>query len=314
MEVCLTFEIRAATIRAVKMIETLHIEKALASMEPPDADAIRASARKIYERPLAFWRGFIGRSLHYHLGHFPLNTVTLDDGMKLAVQTLVDASQRELSGVRVLDVGCGWGGPAEHILDLQAAEVHCVTNSVRQARFVQRRFQNRPAFVKCEDLDRSRFRGIGEFDVILMHESLEHIINQASVLSNLRKLISTDGCLLIATSCTGDSAPFDLYSVSFGVQPLKRLEDLCSTLTEAGWYVIHTMDHTQLTMLSWEKWRKGLRQQLNGAFCQEARELLDVFDITEALYAARMLRSVHVIAFPAEGRDRKSMGEFHATT
>lgn len=278
----------------------LHVETVLASMEPPDTNAIRVSARATYERPLAFWRGFIGRSLHYHLGHFLSETATLDDGMKLAVSTLIDASRRDFRGARILDVGCGWGGPAEQILDRQVAEVVCITNSVRQARFVRKRLRNRLARVHHSDIEVSPVRMAGEFDVILMYESLDHIVNHSTVLSNLRKLVATRGCLLIATSCTDHAAPFNLFSPSLGVQPLKRLDDLCSTLIRAGWYVVGTMDHTELTMPGWEKWRHGLRRHLRGAFRREARDLLEVFDLAEALYAARMLRSFHIVAVPAE--------------
>jgi hypothetical protein len=115
-------------------------------MAPPSIPAICASGREIYERPLEFWRSFIGTSMHYHLGHLPSPSMSIDSGMELAVDNLVALAGRSVRGSHVLDIGCGWGGRRTASEPTPEALLH--HTQPPPSSIVRRRLHARPARVR----------------------------------------------------------------------------------------------------------------------------------------------------------------------
>lgn len=272
----------------------------LSTLDPPNRDSIVLRMREMYERPIDFFRSFIGVDMHYHLGHFPTQEVSLNEGMRNAVDSLIEAADDLVSHPRLLDIGCGWGGPAEQLISRLGASVVCVTASARQARFTRRRLKRTTATVYALDAEKDSILGSGPFDVIWMYESFEHMLNPGRVLRTLRGLIAPQGKLLIATACSGDATHTQLYSTHLGVQPLGTIADLRDLLFENDWCQVQIIDRTDLTLPSWEKWRTGLRQMRGGLFSHEAERLELEFNVAEPLYEVGLLRSVHVVATPAK--------------
>src|SRR5215471_19005190 len=96
---------------------------------------VRARTRAFYELPVQFWHAALGEGLHFHLGHFPRPDISLAESVRLAVEHL-SALVPHRNVARVLDVGCGWGGPALQLSRLWNAEILGLTVSRRQARYV----------------------------------------------------------------------------------------------------------------------------------------------------------------------------------
>src|ERR1700739_3847744 len=81
------------------------------SYAPGFLDCLKQSAISLYELPVEFWKRILDEEMHFHLGHFPLRDTSFEDSMRLAVRRLA-AGVPLMRPVRVLDIGCGWGGPA----------------------------------------------------------------------------------------------------------------------------------------------------------------------------------------------------------
>ena len=104
------------------------------------------------------------------------------------------------AGMRMLDVGCGWGSLSLHAAQHHGVDVVGVTLSEQQCRFVQSRIDERGlgerVHVRLQD-----YRDVSDapFDAISSIEMGEHVgrRNYASFVSGLRDLLRPEGRLLI---------------------------------------------------------------------------------------------------------------------
>ena len=92
---------------------------------------------------------------------------------------------------RVLDCGCGWGAPAEMLVEQKKCKVTCVTNSSSQIKFIKKQRKN----IQVIEKDLNLFKPIKRYDTVLFYESLSHIENQKELLKNISLI--TDNILLI---------------------------------------------------------------------------------------------------------------------
>src|SRR5579864_3629849 len=137
-----------------------------------DQERLRQRMRDVYDIPVSFWRDFLGVDLHFHLGHFSPSSTTLDDSVRLAVHNLTRLSPH-LTNRRVLDVGCGWGGPAFELFRTgYAKEIMALTNSREQAYFINNRARlaNVPLYVKIVDVETDSLLKCGLFEVFWLCE------------------------------------------------------------------------------------------------------------------------------------------------
>jgi cyclopropane-fatty-acyl-phospholipid synthase len=82
-------------------------------------------------------------------------------------------------GMRVLDVGCGWGGTAKFISERYHVEVVGVTVSREQTRLAQEVCRDLPVQIHFKD-----YRDIdGEFDRIFSIGMFEHVGKKTTALS-----------------------------------------------------------------------------------------------------------------------------------
>lgn len=78
-------------------------------------------------------------------------------------------------GVRVLEIGCGWGGFAEYAASERGCEVTAITLSEEQASYAEKRIAERGLADKVE-IRLADFRDVtGEFDAVVSIEMIESI-------------------------------------------------------------------------------------------------------------------------------------------
>ena len=100
-------------------------------------------------------------------------------------------------GMRVLDIGCGWGGAAQFMVERHAASVTGVTVSRNQLQSAQRRCAGLDAQFRLED-----YRSLtGNFDAIFSLGMFEHVgvRNYRTYLTKVRELLRPDGLFLLHT-------------------------------------------------------------------------------------------------------------------
>ncbi|CAB1078427.1 Cyclopropane-fatty-acyl-phospholipid synthase (EC [Olavius algarvensis Delta 1 endosymbiont] len=157
-------------------------------------------------------RGFeVGRR-HYDIGN-DLFTAMLDKRMNYSCAywqeavTLDEAQEAKLEltcrklglepGMRVLDIGCGWGGFAIYAAERYGAEVTGVTVSVEQVKLGQTCSAGLPVHFELKD-----YRDIqGTFDRIVSIGMFEHVglVNYRTYMRVVNRCLNDDGLFLLHT-------------------------------------------------------------------------------------------------------------------
>jgi cyclopropane fatty-acyl-phospholipid synthase-like methyltransferase len=119
------------------------------------------------------WKKVLGEDLHYHVGWGD------GDIMYNAVQHLYQFLK---PNSKILDCGCGWGGPAKVIQKDLGCEVISITNSKRQYEYVKENISEN--VILCDLLDYN-FNQV--YDSIVFIESFCHLYQPDSVLTQLSK-------------------------------------------------------------------------------------------------------------------------------
>jgi cyclopropane-fatty-acyl-phospholipid synthase len=138
--------------------------------------------RMIYS--CAYWRG----------------ATTLDE----AQEAKLDLVCRKLGlkpGMRVLDIGCGWGGTAQFAAERYGVEVVGVTVSREQAKSARERCAGLPIAILLEDYRTLAQQITQRFDRVYSLGMFEHVgaRNYATYFDVVRRLLAPDGLFLLHT-------------------------------------------------------------------------------------------------------------------
>ena len=98
------------------------------------------------------------------------------------------------SGVRVLDVGCGAGVITLIANADKSNEVHGIEPDPDRAKVSA----ERGLIMECGLLDAAYFERRGQFDVIMMIDVLEHLVDPQAMLALVKQGLRPGGCVLIS--------------------------------------------------------------------------------------------------------------------
>jgi cyclopropane-fatty-acyl-phospholipid synthase len=151
-----------------------------------------------YDVSNTFYEWVLGPTMAYTCAVFPGPDATLEQAQEEKFE-LVCRKLGLQPGMRMLDVGCGWGGFAIHAAKHHGVEVIAVTLSEQQARWGQRAVAE-AGLDKQVDLRHSDYRAVREagFDRIASIGLTEHIgkENYPAYFSFLRSRLADGGRLL----------------------------------------------------------------------------------------------------------------------
>jgi cyclopropane-fatty-acyl-phospholipid synthase len=151
-----------------------------------------------YDLSHELYRQFLDTDLQYSCAYFADPGFSLEQAQE-AKKRRIAAKLLLEPGLRVLDIGCGWGGLALSLAEMERVEVVGVTLSreqliVARQRAMQARVDDRVLF-ELKD-----YREIeGRFDRIVSVGMFEHVgvPNYATFFGKIRELLSIDGVALI---------------------------------------------------------------------------------------------------------------------
>ena len=208
---------------------------------------------------------------HYDLGN-DLYRLMLDTGMNYScgywkrAKNLDEAQVDKLelvcrkiglgNGMRVLDIGCGWGGFAQHAALRHGASVVGITVSREQAQLAQERCKGLPVEIRLQD-----YRDLDErFDRIVSIGMIEHVgvKNYRRYMHTVARCLHPEGLFLlhtIGTNLSGrvgdpwsdkyifpDSMLPSMRQLSAAAEGLFKIED------------VHSFGHFyDPTLLAWER-------------------------------------------------------------
>ncbi len=162
----------------------------------------QAAREQHYEVPAAFYQRVLGPRLKYSSGWFDTGREDLAEGEAHMLRLACERAGVE-DGMRVLDLGCGWGSLslwlAEHY---PSAQITGVSNSASQKAFIDARaaehgFDN----IQVITADVNDFQAPGRYERVMSVEMFEHMRNYALLLERVRGWLADDGRAFIHIFC-----------------------------------------------------------------------------------------------------------------
>lgn len=141
------------------------------------------------------YRCMLDKRMIYSCGYWK-NASTLDEAQEAKLD-LVCRKLRLQPGMRVLDIGCGWGGTARFAAERYGVDVVGLTISEEQARFGQEFCLGLPVEIRLQD-----YRSLtGSFDRVLSLGMFEHVgyKNYLTFFRAVKSLLKDDGLFLLHT-------------------------------------------------------------------------------------------------------------------
>ena len=152
-----------------------------------------------YQGPFDVFRVMLGPSLAYSCGYWA-DATTLDAAQDAKHELICRKLQLE-PGMRVLDIGCGWGGFAEHAARHHRVAVTGVTLAEQQAEIARARTARLPVTILTRDYRETT----GTFDRVVSIGLFEHVgpRNYRTFFDKLSDWLRPDGLALL--QCIGGS-------------------------------------------------------------------------------------------------------------
>jgi len=151
-----------------------------------------------YEVVPAFFERVLGRHMKYSSGLWSHGVENLDTAEE-AMLALVCARAELADGMRVLDLGCGWGSLSLWIAEhYPRCRVLAVSNSKLQREFILARCAERQiGNVEVVTRDVNHFDPDERFDRVISVEMFEHVRNYDRLLARIAKWLQPNGKLFV---------------------------------------------------------------------------------------------------------------------
>ena len=188
---------RPENVEARQAALTNHIEGLKQSPIAIDTDAAN---EQHYEMPAAFFQKCLGKHLKYSSGLWDQGTTSLDEA-EAAMLALTCARAELADGLRILELGCGWGSlslwMATHYPN---AQITSVSNSASQKEFIDGEAGKRGLknlTVRTANMTTYGGEGEGVFDRVVSVEMFEHMKNYRELLRRIASWLKPQGKLFV---------------------------------------------------------------------------------------------------------------------
>ncbi len=171
----------------------------LAAMrESPIALATGQANAQHYDVPADFFRVVLGPRMKYSACAWPAGVTSLEAAEAASLERTC-ARAGIADGMRVLDLGCGWGALALWIARrYPGAQVVAVSNAAAQRRHIEvERDREGLGNLDVVTADMNRFDPPGFFDRVVSIEMFEHMRNHERLLGRIRSWLEPGGRLFV---------------------------------------------------------------------------------------------------------------------
>ncbi len=187
------------------------LEKLVRPLNSPKTS--RRNVAHHYDLSDRLYELFLDRDRQYSCAYFQTGLETLEQAQEDKKAHIAKKLYLDRDGLKVLDIGCGWGGLALHLVRANA-EVLGITLSEEQFSRASERAEREglSALARFELRDYREVKG--RFDRIVSVGMFEHVgkANYAKYFSTINKLLEDDGVALVHTvGWLDDPAPINPF-------------------------------------------------------------------------------------------------------
>jgi len=148
-----------------------------------------------YDISINLFSVMLDKGLNYSCGYWK-KAKTLDDAQEAKLD-LICRKMELRSGMKILDIGCGWGGFAKYAAEKYGANIHGITVSNEQLKFANKFCQGLDVIIELKD-----YRELKEkFDRIVSIGMFEHVgfRNYRNFMKVVHQCLEADGLFLLHT-------------------------------------------------------------------------------------------------------------------
>jgi cyclopropane-fatty-acyl-phospholipid synthase len=158
-------------------------------------DLSKIVVQEHYELGDDLYELMLGDTLAYTCAYWK-NTTTLDEAQTAKFDLIAKKAQLK-PGMRVLDLGCGWGGFSRHIAKNYGVTVVAVNLSAKQCAYAKKICEGLPVVVLNQDYRDT----VGTFDRIISIGLMEHVghKNYRGFMELINRSLTADGLALVHT-------------------------------------------------------------------------------------------------------------------
>lgn len=164
----------------------------------PIAVEIHKPKEQHYELPPAFFQKVLGKRMKYSGCYWPRGVISLDQAEEAMLQLTCERAQLE-DGMKILDLGCGWGSLSLWIAEKYPhSKVQAVSNSRPQGAFIRAAAEAKGfGNVEVVTADMNHFNPQNSFDRVMSVEMFEHMRNWEQLLGRISNWLEPEGKLFI---------------------------------------------------------------------------------------------------------------------
>ena len=162
-----------------------------------DRPRARRNISSHYDLDHRLYELFLDADQQYSCAYFEHPGQSLEEAQLAKKRHIAAKLRLDRPGLRVLDIGCGWGGAAQFMAECYGATVTGVTVSKNQQLTAQKRCAGLPVDIMLQD-----YRSMsGNFDAIYSLGMFEHVgvRNYRTYLKKAHELLRPDGLFLLHT-------------------------------------------------------------------------------------------------------------------
>jgi cyclopropane-fatty-acyl-phospholipid synthase len=189
-----------------------------------------------YDIPPGVFELLLDRNMNYSSGWYARGDEDLDAAQEAKMARIAHYAGLAEGG-RVLDLGCGWCGPALHFAERYGCHVTGVTLSAVQREYAlawagRRGLGERLAVDQRSVLDLPY--ADGTFDQVLFLESIIHMPGKAEIFARCAQLLRPGGCIFIQESNYDRASLRDRYIADRGYDEFNRAFGYTGHMVSAG--------------------------------------------------------------------------------
>lgn len=229
------------------------------------------------------YQRMLDQRMIYSCGYWH-NAKNLDEAQEAKLELVCQKLQLE-AGMKVLDIGCGWGGSAKYLTENYDVQVIGITVSQQQTDFAQEICKGLPVEIRLQD-----YRDVNEpFDRVFSIGMFEHVgvKNYRTYMAKVHSLLPHDGLFLLHTIGGNLSVNKADRWIDRYIFPNSMLPS-ASQITKAyeGLFVLedwHSFgsDYDQ-TLLSWESNFESAWCKLKNNYSERFRRMWNYYLLSNA--------------------------------
>ena len=229
-------------------------------LRPNSLKTSRRNIHEHYDLGNEFYKLFLDETMTYSCGYFDSKMRSLSEAQTAKYELLcqkLKISEKD----HVLEIGCGWGGFAEHASRKYGCRITGITISEKQLRFAEKRIAEAGLSEKVEILFKDYRLVKGSFDKIVSIEMLEAVGDEylEEYFGQCNRLLKQDGILGLQIITCPDSRYDELRTGTDWIQ--KHI--FPGSLLLAQHRITEAMKNTgELFLHSWEEFSQSYVQTL----------------------------------------------------